>query len=229
MTLTLIDPNATEKIFANRHRLRAGSWGGQETVCMMSALVSGAKGRTDCVTAGWPEWLADLNVYLFDADVGVDDEDAARFDYALKIAELVQTPRDYDKARDLFLIRRLDTGDHSALKTLASVPGDWSQQRHAIQSVVSLLQRRINGEDVAKELAAARAAAEAAAGAATRAAGAATRAATRATGAATRAAIWAAAAAAEAAAGATGAAGWAAGAAAWASARDDLIIALGAS
>ena len=152
MTTLLIDPHAAEKIEANRHRLRARSWGGTEAVCMMSALVSGAQSTDDCVTAGWPEWLAETNVYLFDADVGAEDEDAARYQFALDVATAVQSPRDYDKARDMFLIARLDTGDHSALKSLASVEGDWTAQRDAIQSVVSLLRRRIAGEDVAAEM-----------------------------------------------------------------------------
>ena len=152
MTNILIDPKAVEKITIARPKLAAKSWGGNETVCMMSALVSGASGIKDCVTAGWPEWLVSLNINLFDADIRADDEDDARFHFALDIAHAVQTPRDYGKALDLFLIARLDTGDYSALKSLALVDGDWSQQKAAIVSVVALLQRRVAGEDVSKEI-----------------------------------------------------------------------------
>ena len=135
--------------------LEAGSWGGAEAVCMMSGLVAGAKSTTDCVTAGWPEWLSDLNISLFDADVGAADEHAARLKFALDVASLVSAPRDYDRARDLFLIRRLDEGDYSAIKTLRALPGDWPEQIFAVEAVVALLRRRIAGEDVAKEMSAA--------------------------------------------------------------------------
>ena len=166
MTNILIDPKAVEKITSSRPKLAAKSWGGNETVCMMSALVSGASGIKDCVTAGWPEWLVSLNINLFDENIRADDEDDARFHFALDIAHAVQTPRDYGKALDLFLIARLDTGDYSALKSLALVDGDWSQQKAAIVSVVALLQRRVAGEDVSKEIKDAASAAAAAAAAA---------------------------------------------------------------
>ena len=148
MTTITIDTHAEEKIKASRHKLRAGSWGGSETVCMMSALVAGADSAKDCVTAGWPLWLAELNVALFDVEVGAESENTARYQFALDVAKAVQEPRDYDKAHDLFLISRLDTGDYSALKSLALLDGDWTQQRNAVEAVVALLRRRIAGEDV---------------------------------------------------------------------------------
>lgn len=151
-TRLLIDPDAASKIIANRERLRPRAWGGNDAVCMMSALVSGAQSTKDCVTQGWPEWLATLNVYLFDQEINTDDQEQARYDFALAIAGLVQTPRDYDSARDLFLISRLDTGGFSALKTLRSLPGDWQQAELAVDRVVALLKRRLVGEDVAQEL-----------------------------------------------------------------------------
>jgi hypothetical protein len=170
MTTQLIDPQAAAKIEAAKGKLKSGSWGGTDSVCMMSAMVSGAKSTKDCVTAGWPKWLAELNVDLFDANVGVGDEDAARYQFALDVAHAVQEPRDYDKARDLFLIARLDTGEYSAIKSLAKLDGDWTRQREAVERVVALLHRRIAGENVAAEMknaadAAARAAASAVASA----------------------------------------------------------------
>lgn len=135
-------------------------WGdGTHTVCMMSAIVPGARSHGDCVTAGWPRWLVDLNVTLFDAQVGADDESAARQHFALDVAKAVATPRDMDRARDLFLIARLDTGEHSALATLRSLPSKWPEQIAAIERVVELLQQRLNGEDVAEEMRVAREAA----------------------------------------------------------------------
>ena len=56
---------------------------------------------------------------------------------------------------DAFLIRRLDEGDHSALKTLHSLDGDWSTQIKAVEAVVALLHRRIAGENVDQEMIAA--------------------------------------------------------------------------
>lgn len=153
-----IDPTAADKLRAaiEAGTLKAGSWGdGNDTVCMMSALVSGADSTSDCVTAGWPEWLVSLNVSLFDASVGADDEGAARAEFALSIAELVQTPRDYDRARDLFLIRRLDDGEHSALESLRLNPVDadwWRDCEAAIVTVADLLRRRLAGEDVAEAM-----------------------------------------------------------------------------
>ena len=218
MTKTLIDETALAKIEAVQPILRAGSWGnGTDAVCMMSAMVSGATCAEDCEAAGWPRWLAELNVKLFDAEVGADNEHAARVQFARDVAEAVQGPRDYDKALDRFLIARLDTGTHSALKSLAKVPGDWTQQRKAIERVVALLHRRFAGEDVAEEMKAAKAAAEAAWAAAKAAAEAAEAAKTAAEAAKTAAeAAEAAAEAAEAAGAAAWAAAWAAEAAAWA-------------
>lgn len=106
MSTIFSQSDAAERIMAAN--LKSGSWGGSEAVCMMSALVSGAKSIDDCVTAGWPEWLVDLNVALFDADVGADNEDVARRRFAMDVALAVQTPRDMDKARDLFLIATLE-------------------------------------------------------------------------------------------------------------------------
>ena len=144
--------------------LKAGGWGdGTHAVCMMSAIVNGAHGANDCVTAGWPEWLVLLNVYLFDAKVGAEDECKARAKFALDAALAVSQPFDADKARDLFLIRCLETDDHSALASLRRMPvaADWrGGAEAAVIRVVDLLKRRINGEGVADEMGSARAAAE---------------------------------------------------------------------
>ena len=132
---TLIDPTAADKIEAAHPHLRAGEWGGTHTVCMMSALVRGAGGIQDCVTAGWPEWLAELNLSMFDANVGAECEETARYQFALDVAYAVQVPRDYDKARDLFLIATLDRAKKHDTAGLC-------------QHVIGLLHRRIAGQDV---------------------------------------------------------------------------------
>jgi hypothetical protein len=150
---TLIDPTAADKIEAAHPRLRAGEWGGTHTVCMMSALVRGAGGIQDCVTAGWPKWLAALNVSMFDANVGAECEETARYQFALDVAYAVQVPRDYDKARDLFLIATLDRAKKHDTAGLC-------------QRVIRLLHRRIAGQDVADAMRAAQDAAQDAANAA---------------------------------------------------------------
>jgi hypothetical protein len=66
-----------------------------------------------------------------------------------------------------FLIKRLDTGEHSALKTLRQLDGDFSEQISAVENVAGLLWRKLADENVDSEL---REAASAAARAATRAA-----------------------------------------------------------
>ena len=165
---TLAFPTATDAIRAaiNSGILKAGYWGdGTEAVCMMSAIVRGAQSNDDCVTAGWPEWLVRLNVALFDADVGAEDEDKARAKFALDVAVAVSKPFDADKARDLFMVRRLDTSEHSALKSLRMKPVDadwWRGSEAAVARVADLLKRRMAGEDVTDELADARSAARAA-------------------------------------------------------------------
>lgn len=54
--------------FAARGMIRQGSWGdGRKRACMMSAAVTGATSEEDCVTAGWPLWLAEFCVARFDA------------------------------------------------------------------------------------------------------------------------------------------------------------------
>ena len=139
---TLIDPTAADKIEAAHPRLKAGCWGGTHTVCMMSALVRGAGGIQDCVTAGWPEWLVKLNVWMFDVYVGAECEETARYQFALDVAYAVQVPRDYDKARDLFLIATLDRAKKHDTAGLC-------------QHVIGLLHRRIAGQDVAGAMTAA--------------------------------------------------------------------------
>lgn len=52
---------------AARGAIRQRAWGdGQEQACLMSALVTGADSETDCVAQGWPLWLAEIAMWLFD-------------------------------------------------------------------------------------------------------------------------------------------------------------------
>jgi len=68
--------------------------------------------------------------------VGAECEETARYQFALDVAYAVQVPRDYDKARDLFLIATLDRAKKHDTAGLC-------------QHVIGLLHRRIAGQDVA--------------------------------------------------------------------------------
>ena len=123
------------RLAACRPILKRGGWGdGVEAVCLMSALVPGATSVDECVTAGWPEWLPELVVDLYDADVGAEDEQAAADLWAFRIAEAIRKPVDYDRARDRFLVATLETVlEHD--------------RAGVVQPVIDLLHRRLAGQD----------------------------------------------------------------------------------
>jgi hypothetical protein len=131
-----------------------GMWGdGTNAVCMMSALVpeaARANGRGHaCVTAGWPEWLVDLNVTLFDADVGSSVENELAFEFARHIAEAVTIPRNMDKAHHLFMIRVLTEGAFSVRQSVEDLKISGGDM---VEKAVELLTRRMNGEMVTDEI-----------------------------------------------------------------------------
>ena len=53
-------------------RLQQRDWGDGETACLMSSLIPGAEKIEDCAAKGWPVWLAEVFVHLFDADPSDD-------------------------------------------------------------------------------------------------------------------------------------------------------------
>jgi len=101
--------------------------------------------------------------------LGVSAADAKTHDVPFPVALLLETNGLNDTLwvfdrvapqpmKDAFLIRRLDTGDYSALKSLRINPVDagwWRDCEAAIVRVADLLRMRIDGEDVAKEMSAA--------------------------------------------------------------------------
>ena len=97
--------------------------------CMMHYAANGATSVEGCVEAGWPKWLVDLNILLFDAKVGVEDEGKARAQFALDLTRLVQVPRDFDRAHDLFVV--------STLRRLPALP--------SVVTVIALYERRLSG------------------------------------------------------------------------------------
>ena len=81
--------------------LLRGAWGdGHERACLMSALVRGAKSVYDCAAKGWPLWLAELSVWLFD---GFDDADYIERGRAMAEA-IAASDQDWDRVyRDVRL------------------------------------------------------------------------------------------------------------------------------
>ena len=120
---------------------------------------------------------------------GVPAEDAKTHDKPFPVALLLETNDLWDalwvfgrvapqSMKDDFLIRRLDTGEYSALKSLRENKVDavwWHDCETAIVNVVDLLKRSKAGEDVIQEMSAAGAAARSARSAAYAAADAAAR------------------------------------------------------
>lgn len=152
--MTFVIKSAVELIDAAEAegRLKLVYWNNSSNyVCMMAALQPGAKSVDDCVAAGWPEWLVLLNIYLFYLNVGSDDEHSSRYEFARQVAAAIQTPLDYEKARDLFLIRRLYTGKHSIIKTLRldGINSDfWRSTESENLAIVDLLHMKVAGHDI---------------------------------------------------------------------------------
>jgi hypothetical protein len=162
----------------------------------MSALVSGAHSEADCAAKGWPLWLAELTVWLFDAF----DADYIERGRALAVA-IAASDRDWERVyRDV----RLNAVLPIALRSIGDGDEDWRVEcRRVVQWSID------NDGEAAKAAGAAEAACAARAAKAAGAAKAAEAA----------EAVWAARAAK--AAGAAEAA-WAAGAARAAKARDEI-------
>ena len=130
--LSVIAPNAEAHLDAVRPILRRGEWGdGVKAVCLMSAFVPGAKSFGDCVTAGWPEWLASLTATLYDADVGADDEKAEADRWAYRMAAVISRPINLVQAQHRFLIATL-----APLVSLSPV----------VEPVINLHQRVLNDD-----------------------------------------------------------------------------------
>jgi hypothetical protein len=110
-----------------------------------------------------PKILIDLYEYLYDADLfgrAAAHEDLSRVKFARDVTIALEESHNFDRIHDLFIIARLDTGEYSALKTLRSLDADCKVQITAINRVVSILKRRLEGADVENLLIAARDAAD---------------------------------------------------------------------
>ena len=147
-----IDISAFED-FAAAGKLRQGDWGdARETACLMSGL-TGATDVKGCAAAGWPEWLAELGILIFDkAPNEIMVERGRAFAEAVKAAE--DRGADFDRAfRDIRLTSILPI----AMKAIGDGDDPW---RVACREVV---QWSIDHDGKAADAADAALAAEAAA------------------------------------------------------------------
>ena len=113
MTMMTLAPDAVALIDAAKPILTRGDWGdGVSAVCFMSALVPRAREESDCVTAGWPEWLVNLCVDLFDVDTleygGEEANDQAAIEWAESMAWALSREADYDAVRRTFIDELLE-------------------------------------------------------------------------------------------------------------------------
>ena len=138
MATQVLMTDGLERIDAARDRLTRQSWGdGVSDVCMMNALLPGTRSVADCVTAGWPSWMAELCVALFDAEVGAENEIGAAYLWARHITMAVAHPVDYDVALAHFvagLLMRANGGQ--GIPELKRLHDMWRQRRE--EGVVDL-------------------------------------------------------------------------------------------
>lgn len=66
MDAVTLSPDGPERIEAAWTSLNQKRWG-EGSLCVMSALMDGPRSIADCVSAGWPRWLCESAVALFDA------------------------------------------------------------------------------------------------------------------------------------------------------------------
>jgi len=81
-----------------RRTWRATDAAGVEHVCALGAFVPGSSSIGDCIAAGWPEWLPQLVIALYDADVGAPSEQGAADAWFEHLARAVEHPIDYAAA-----------------------------------------------------------------------------------------------------------------------------------
>lgn len=79
-------------------------------------------------------WLVQTCIHLYDLDVGVQDEQAAADQWAMRVAQIVSKPVDYDKAEHYAAINVLEAVSHIA--------------RHVVQPMIDLHKAALAGETV---------------------------------------------------------------------------------
>lgn len=118
--------------------LKPLSWGdGKETVCIMSAMVPGAKNINNCVTAGWPYWLTKMCITLFDETGDEDDAETDRQEFAYNLSLACSKTFDADEALYIVLLYLLEDYKHSAINFLERQKYDCEYELQLIKRVVS--------------------------------------------------------------------------------------------
>ena len=119
-TITLV-PDAVERFERFKPLLsRSGEWGdGVTSVGFLQSVVPGVHSIQDCVTDGWPEWLADRCEYLFTEETAntVEESDEDAFAWAEEMARVLTFEVDYGVVATMFLdkMRERDVVDPSGL------------------------------------------------------------------------------------------------------------------
>ena len=138
MAAIILVPDALERLAAARPILQRGSWGGGTgSLCLVAALVPGARNFGDCAT--WPDWMPMLCATLYDAKTGAPDEQAAADRWGRRLAAVLAVPVEYERARQRVLIGMLGT---IASRDDSGISGKARR----------LLQRQLLGETVGAEL-----------------------------------------------------------------------------
>ena len=109
------------RLMRRQERLERGVWVNGSRMCAMAA-VSGKESFFECMDAGWPVWLVDLIIYLYDANVEVEDEQEGANEWAeqlfvqLKITDV----RDLHNMVDMpqLLQRGMETQDLGMVRQL---------------------------------------------------------------------------------------------------------------
>ena len=112
-------------IDAYRQAVKDGTLGHDWKNCML-AVAAGAKSEDDCVTKGWPRWLAEWGIYYFDRHK--DGRDAERGE---RFLEAVQGVENWDR---VFRDWRLDSILPISLESIGDGDEAWLvAYREAVQ------------------------------------------------------------------------------------------------
>jgi hypothetical protein len=143
---------ASFEALAKRGAIKQGAWGdGHERACLMSALVSGAKREEDCVAQGWPLWLAEIAVWLFDTAPKDEAVDKGRR-LAVAIAAADKRGIDWDR---VYCDVRTDAILPIALDAIGDGDESWrSRCRDVVQAAIDRGGRAPTDEEAAAAAAA---------------------------------------------------------------------------
>ena len=158
MAYRVLTPNAVELIEDSRGRMIQGSWSSGDGTCVLGALVPGATEIDDCVTAGWPRWLAGWVRKLYDAEPRTLGQWTADT-WAADLATVVARPVDYNAAHQRFMIALVSrlaasdpTGRRGRYRRFAALCIMTPQSARRCNQAISIYERALAGDsDAASE------------------------------------------------------------------------------